>query len=109
MLRARLVSEPAQVDDPADPLALRHLREVPCRLALPLLEVALAAPSHPVDQVVGDLRPVPGAPERIGVQDVPLEELDAAIGEVPRPPAVANQGTDVPAVIGQGVGQPARR
>ena len=106
VLRARLVSETAEVDHPLDPLPLGHLGEVARGLALTLLEVALAAPSHSVHEVVGDLDTVARAAQRLGVENVSLDQLDPAFGELARTAPVAHEGADMPAVVGEGVGQP---
>ena len=77
--RSWLVAEPAEVDDAANALALRHSREVERAAALTLLEVAVAAATHRVDQVVGDLGTLADAAQRVRVEDVALAQLDPPI------------------------------
>ena len=102
-----LFSEPAQVNDAAHALPLRHRREVLRRLSLHLVEVALTSAPHRVDEVIRDLDALAGAAERIGVQHVALEQLDPTIGEVARAGAVANQAANVPAIVAQRAREPA--
>ena len=51
-----MLAQAAQVDHARDAGVAGHVGEVGGRLALGLLEVALAAPAHAVDQVVGHVR-----------------------------------------------------
>ena len=105
MLRLRAVAEAAEVDDPADSLALRHLREVPGALPLALLEVARGPAAHRVDQVVGDLDAAPGPAQRLRIEHVGLVQLEPALGQLPRSRAIAHQAAHLPVSIGEGRGE----
>ena len=78
VLRRRLCAEPAEVDDPLDALLLGHLREVArAARALAAAKSPLAAPSHRVDEVVGDRHALARALEARRARYVALVELEA--------------------------------
>ncbi len=69
-------SEPTEIDDALESGGVGGLLEVGCASAIGLLEVVGCA--HRVDQVIGRVTAVQGSSERVGVEDVSLDDLDVS-------------------------------
>ena len=58
-------------------------------------------------EVVGHLHPLPRTPQGVGIEHVPFEQLEPAIGQMAGAGGIANQAADVPAVLSERGGEPA--
>jgi hypothetical protein len=54
-----------------------------------------------VDEVVGDLDPVEGTRQAVGVGDVAADDLASGRAQMPGAGGIADQGPDVPAPLEQ--------
>ena len=78
MLRLAL-TQAAEIDNLADPRISCCLREVQCSLEVELFEIAISAPTHRVDQVVGDVYAFQRRSQSGRIQHVPPDDLAAGL------------------------------
>ena len=98
-------AEPAEVDDPFHPGRGRGLGEVRRAFLVAGGEVAVAAPPHRVDEVVGDLGPLERRAERVGLEDVGPRTSQPASAQVAGALRIAGQRPHLLAFLSQALAE----